>query len=119
MAWVVTTSTGGLIFGPLEVPFPHMSEEQFLSELAEIPDDRLRTLATLLWKDLENVRADIDRIAEIERALRDGAVAEIRRRDVMIQKVIDLHTPDSTAPEICRECLDLLPCPTLRALEES
>ena len=111
--------TGGIVYAPLETPFPHMSEEEFLSQLADVPDADLRTLVTLIWKDLESARADLDRIAEHETVLREAMAQEAKIRDVMIQKVIDLHVYDPTAPELCKECLEILPCPTLRALGES
>jgi hypothetical protein len=68
---------------------------------------------------VKELQDHIDAIMEVETAQKEALYEQIRKRDIMIQSVIDLHQPDKNPPNICRECLDRYPCPTLRAVGES
>jgi hypothetical protein len=68
---------------------------------------------------IKELQDHIDAIMEVETAQKEALYEEIRKRDIMIQKVIDLHQADSATETLCRECLDILPCPTLQALGEA
>lgn len=104
----------------LATPFPSMPLADFIRELNAVEDpEKVRQLAVELFKDLETLRKDLDNVVDLETTLRNAAFSEVRVRDQMIQKVIDLHSPHPGLADLCAVCVVVRPCPTLKALEES